>query len=155
MANANAYVATTSKASWATAQTVLQIASPSAKALEILRVNVSQETSTTSAAFGILLYRGGAAMTWTSPTSITPSKLNPSDGAASSTVTAWGTSASDGASPVNLIEDGWNVLSSPWIYLPVPEERIMISPSSWFCVKFLGTVPSATYDVNVIFRELG
>lgn len=154
MATANTYSATTSKTTFATAQTILQIAAPSAKALEIVRVSVDQETSTTSAQLGIQLYRGGAAMTWTSPVNVTPGKLNPSDAAAGATVTAWGTSASDGASPVVLYEDGFNVLSG-FLYLPVPEERIAIAGASWFNVKLLGTVPSATWAVTVIYREIG
>jgi hypothetical protein len=154
MASANTYVVTTSKASFATAQTIVQIATPSTKPIQIIRVSVSQEGYTTSSGLGVLLYKGGATMTWTSPTTVTPAKLNPSDAAASSTVTAWGTSASDGTSPTNLIEDGFNSLSS-YLYLPVPEERIVIPASSWFCVKLLGTVPSSTWDCNIVYQELG
>lgn len=149
------YTVSSSKTSWAQTSTWLQIATASGKPCAILKVKVTQETLTASGVLGIQIYRTANVITWTSPTTITASKLGPSSPTPGFVATAWGTSVTDGASPVVIEEDGWNQLGDGWQYIPVEKERLIVPASAYFCVKPLGTVTSGTWAVYVSLLEIG
>ena len=156
MAMPNTYAVSASFTPGAAANTVFQIATTAAKPIEIFRLEVTEQGSATSAQMGLTLNQvNGAASVWAT-SSPAPKKLNPSDNAASSTVTAYTSgTTTDGASPVVILQSGFNVLSG-YLYLPVPEERIIIPVSQWFTVKFVVAPPAATvFNINCVYRELG
>jgi len=141
-----------------TAITILQLKAVNC-AVEVIRAWVNQESSTVSAQTAIQLSRKtGTAAT---VTSLTPLLLEPSVGAALSvggTAATGRTATSEGTDGDVLIREGFNVLNG-WLYLPVPEERIVLSPASiatsTLGLKFPVAPPNVTYDYGIVFRELG
>lgn len=124
-------------------------------AIETVRAWVNQSTVTTSAQTRIQLLR----KTGTAPTvtSATPAPLSPGmqaskcvGGAAATGISASG----EGTDSTVYIEEGWNVVNG-WLYLPVPEERIMTGGSSanGIALKFPTAPASASYVSGQTFLE--
>jgi len=141
-----------------TAITILQIKAVSCS-LEIVRAWVNQESSTVSAQTAIQLNR--KITTAASVTSLTPLLLEPNGAAALAVggAAATGrTATAEGTDSDVLIREGFNVLNG-WLYLPVPEERIVLSPlsiaTSTLGLKFPVAPPNVTYDYGIVFREIG
>jgi hypothetical protein len=129
--------------------------------LEIIRVSVSQSSSTTSAMQRIQLNTQVTA--FPTLTSATPQKTSTGDG---NSVITGGTAGAAGTSGINasaegagtktvLYSDSFNILNG-WLWLPTPEERIVLpaGSSSGFGVH-LPAAPSSTggWNVVVVFRE--
>jgi len=136
---------------WTGAKTLLQIKAVS-KQLEIIRVEVTQVSSTTSAQTQVQLLRKTAAAT---VTSFTPLLMDPSFAAATAVggTAATGTNATaEGTDGDILFRSGFNILNG-FLWLPVPEERIKVPVNGFFAVKMPDAVTSGTYNVNVIFGE--
>ena len=156
-ANGNVYTFSRTGMSISTAITVLQLAAAAAKPVEILRAWASQQTSTTSVQAGITLVRKTGAATVTIAASTDIKKANPSDGTSSvqlGTALTGYTATVEGTDGDQLIVDGFNILSG-WLYLPVPEERIVVPGGGILGLKFLTTQTAATYSVGLTYRELG
>jgi hypothetical protein len=131
-----------------------------ASILEILEVRVAQQGVTVSQNLGILL--GQKASAFGTFTSATPSPLqvggnasgitgSTSVAAASAGVDA---SAEGGGAVTNILADSFNVLNG-WLYVPVPEARIMITPDLTFIVKIVGTPGTLTgWSASLTFREV-
>ncbi len=156
-ANGNVYTFSRQGMSVSTAITVLQLAAATAKPVEILRAWASQQTSTTSTQVGITLVRKTGAATVTAAVAADIKKANPSDSASSvqlGTALTGYTATAEGTDGDQLYVDGFNVLSG-WLYLPVPEERIVVAGGGIIGLKFLTTQAAATYNVGICYRELG
>ena len=134
--------------------TLLQIKAGTSNPLKILRAWVSQTASTTSTQLAVQLVRKSGAAT---VTSFTPLLLRPSDPAANA---AGGTSATgytatgEGTDGDLLIEDSFNILNG-WLYLPVPEERIVVPVSGMIGLKFPIAGGNNSFKCGIIFGELG
>lgn len=108
-----------------TAITIQQVTVPAATAAEFTRAWVNQSTITTSAQTRIQFLRKSTAATVTSQTpallsvSMQASKCVGGTGATGITATVEGTDAAV------YLEEGFNIVNG-WLYLPVPEERIML-----------------------------
>ena len=134
--------------------TLIQLKAGATVPLEILRANVAQHNSTTSAMQPVILVRKSAAAT---VTSFTPVKTDENDGAASAAggTSATGVNASaEGTDTDVVFNDAFNVLNG-WLYLPVPEERIKVLGAGIIGLKF-ADAPSTALSVRatVTFREL-
>ena len=129
--------------------------------LEILRVSVSQSSSATSAQQRIQL--NTQVTSFPTLVSATPVKTSTSD---SSSAITGGTSGAAGTSGINasaegagtktvLYPDVFNILNG-WLWLPTPEERIILpaSSSSGFGVH-LPVAPSSLtgWNVVIVYRE--
>lgn len=135
----------------------IQIAAPAAKPLEILRVEINQETSTTSGVTAVELVTSTATAPGSLGTTglVGPNNLNPSDNATgSSTVTSSGFSGALTGTQKVYEHMGFNVLNGA-LYLPVPEERLRVAGGAFFWVRLPVTAPSATYNISVTYTELG
>jgi len=133
---------------------------------EIIRMWVSQNANATSNQQGI---RWGfkASAYQSTMTSTTPAKLKSSDpvslisGAA--TIAA-GTAAvglstgTEGAGAVTVIgSDNFNVLNG-WLWVPTPNETIMLNSASAFCFTMqfpAAPVTTTNWTFGLTFRELG
>lgn len=138
------------------ARTLIQLQAGAASSIEILKVWVSQSNTTVSAQQRIQIHRKVTA--FSTVTSATPAPLGGGAAAdAQSGTTATGTNASaEGAGAETVLyADTFNVLNG-WLYVPVPEERIIVPPALYLGIKF-PTDPaiSTTYTCGVIFQELG
>lgn len=136
----------------ATAITIIQIKAGANKPLKIIEASISQSTVTTSAQMLAALIRKTAAAT---VTSFTPLKLSPNDpvadavgGAAATGITA----TAEGTDGGILHRKASNILNE-WLYLPVPEQRILVPAAGIIALKFLSTPTSATYAAHIIFEE--
>jgi hypothetical protein len=125
-----------------------------------LRVEVSQSGSSTSAMSRLVFSTRDTAGTLTT-TSITPANGGvlggPASGLAGNTSVIGGagriginSSADSGGTYANHWANAPNVLSG-YLYLPIPEERFIIPPSTVWCVRF-AAAPGTTTGWNILFE---
>ena len=131
-----------------------------ASKLEILRVTVSQQGTSTSQQLGIILAQKASA--FGTYTSATPSPLaigtvaSAITGSTSGAASSAGTDASaEGAGTVTpVLTEGFNNLNG-YLWVPTPEDRIMVGPDLAFIVKLRGTPTTLTgWNCVLTFREL-
>lgn len=131
-----------------------------ASMLDILRVTVGQDGTSTSQQLGVLLAQKASA--FGTYTSTTPSPLaigsvaSGITGSTSAAAASAGTDASaEGAGTVTtIISDSFNNLNG-YLWVPTPEERIVVGPDLAFIVKIRGTPTTLTgWNASVQFREL-
>lgn len=131
-----------------------------ASLLEVLRITVSQQGTSISQELGIILAQKASA--FGTYTSTTPSPLaigtvaSAIAGSTSGAASSAGTDASaEGAGAVTTIHaEGFNNLSG-FLWVPTPEERILIGPDLAFIVKLRGTPTTLTgWNAILTFQEL-
>lgn len=133
--------------------TIIQLATPATCIALIHRLEISQSASTTSAQVRTQIVRKSAAAT---VTSYTPLEMSPGGNAALSVggTSATGITASGEGTDTDIVFSAvWNALSG-YLYLPTPEERIVVPPSSFLGVKFPAN-PALTITAQLIFEEIG
>ncbi len=123
--------------------------------LRLLRAWCGQSNLTGSAMQTVQLVRKSVAAT---VTSFTPLQLDPGDAAALAVggTAATGTNASaEGTDSDLFYADSFNVLNG-WLWVPTPEERIIIAPSGIIGIK-LPDAPgsSMTTSAGFLFGEEG
>jgi len=142
------YVARFDAISISTARTMVQVNAPATAILEIIRMWVSF-SATTSLATEIGVKRVTTAGT---NTSFTPIKLHPADATSGATA---GVNATAEGTIGDVIWREFVNQQSGWVYLPVPEERIVVGPSGRIAL-YLPTAPAAvTVSAGIIWGELG
>lgn len=128
-----------------------------------LRVEVTQSGSTTSAQVRLLFSTRDTAGTLTT-TSVTPVNVSlggPISGLVGNTSVIGGTariginsSADSGGAYTNHFAAAFNVLNG-YMYLPVPEERLVIPASTVWCVRFAAAPASTTgWDILLVYKEV-
>ena len=128
--------------------------------LEVLRITVDQQGTSTSQQLGIILGQKASAFgTYTSttpaPTSI-GSVVSAIAGSTTGAAASSGTDASaEGAGAVTTMGSfGFNNLNG-FLWVPTPEERIWIGPDLAFIVKLRGTPTTLTgWNAVLTFSEL-
>lgn len=142
----------------ATAITILQIKAGTNSPCEILRAWVSQHLSTTSAQAQISFIRKSTAATVTAAiVGTTLYKRSPNAGTPDVILSTSGTgltATAEGTNTDEIYPDSFNVLNG-WLYLPVPEERILIPISGNLGLTFMVAPASHTFTAGITFRELG
>lgn len=128
--------------------------------LELIRVSVSQQGTTTSQQLGIILAQKVSA--FGTYTATTPSPLvigtvaSAITGATDGTAGTAGTDATaEGGGTVTTVDtDGFNNLNG-YLWVPTPEDRIRLGPDLAFIVKLRGS-PTTTsgWNAKLTFREL-
>ncbi len=142
------YIARMDAVSVSAARTLVQINNAATTTLEIIRMVITAST-TTSAALDVLVKRVTTAGTGTSFTAI---ELRPIDSAFGGTCTTNHTA--EGTAGDTILREYFNALNG-WLYLPVPEERIVIPPSERFALAF-GAAPAATtFSAAITFGTRG
>lgn len=155
-ASSGAYNLVRTSTTTSTAITVNVVWVPVTTATETTRAWVNQSTVTTSAQTRIQLLR----KTGTAPTvsSQNPALVGPPGTQASKCVggvAATGITASaEGTDGTVYVEEGFNIVNG-WLYLPVPEERVMIlgSTASGIALKFPTAPTSAGYVSGIEWLE--
>lgn len=132
--------------------------------IAINRVEISQSGSTTSAQCRAELFKRDTAGTLT-VTSATPAPIAPVGGSASgiagNTALAGGaarcgvnSSADSGGAYVSLRQFNFNNLNG-YLWIPTPEERIIVPPAMIFGVRFIAAPGTTTgWTIAVDFEEL-
>lgn len=135
-------------------------ASTRASVLEVLGVRVGQQGVTTNQQLGILIAQKVSA--FGTYTAATPAPLTVGgaasgiSGSTSGAAAGAGVDASaEGAGTVtNIIADSFSCLNG-WLWVPTPEERILIQPDQAVIVKLVGTPGTLTgWSANLTFREI-
>ena len=145
------YTATTEIAAVAAAQTLLTVAAPADAVVVILRAYMSQEDLTASEMLRAQLQRASADGTGTG---VTAEQHEVGDAAFGGTVLE-DHSVEPTFTGIPLENEEWNVLNG-WIWVPMPEDRVELSPSGIIGLR-LDTAPSAGTIIaaGITFGEIG
>jgi|SRR5262245_4213495 len=131
--------------------------------LQVIRVEVTQSGTGISAQVRLLFSTRDTAGTLTT-TTVTPTNTalgGPASGLAGNTSVIGGagriginSSADSGGTYTNHFPNSPNQLNG-YLWLPVPEERLLIPPSTVWCVRF-ATAPTSTsgWNVHCAYEEL-
>lgn len=131
-----------------------------ASLLEIIRFTVSQRGTSTSQQLGIRW--GQKASAFGTFTSTTPTPLlvgtvaSAITGSTTNAASSAGTDASaNGAGTLTVMgSDAFNNLNG-YLWIPTPEERIMVGPDLTFLIQLQGTPTTLTgWNATLVFREL-
>ena len=131
-----------------------------ASLLEILRVEVQQQGTSTSQQLGVILAQKASAFgtyvsATPSPTAI-GTVASAIAGSTTNAASSCGVNASaEGAGTVtNITTAGFNNLNG-YLWVPTPEERIWVGPDLTFIVKLRGTPTTLTnWNAVLTFQEL-
>lgn len=132
--------------------TIVQLVAGSSSVLTILRAWCSQSNLTSSTQQTIEIVRKSVAAT---VTAFTPLLLDPGD-AASNMAAGTGTNATVEGTDTNVVyRDNFNILNG-WLWIPVPEERIIVPPSGIIALKFPAAPGAAiTVSAGFLVGEIG
>lgn len=128
--------------------------------LVVTRCAVSQQGTSTAQQLGIQIGQKASAFgTYTSmapsPHAIGGVASAIAGGTAGAAATSGVNASAEGAGTVSdIFSDGFNNLAG-WLYVPTPEERILIQPDQAFILKLRGTPTTLTgWNAYVTFIEL-
>ncbi len=155
MAQGHYYVVNSGPVACSVAATLIQIVASSTVPLELIEARVSETVSVTSTKVRIQINRKTVAAG--AMTAFTPLLVNAVDSAAAAAggpalTAVYLASQTEGTDSDILVQDTFNILS-PWLYLPVPEQRIIVPPSGIICLKIPVGV-AGTYESSIVFREI-
>lgn len=155
MSNGLRYIASIDGISISAICDIFYLKPPSDAAIVIHEIRLTQETSETSEQLPIKVFRT-ATDNSANGTANTPAPLHVGFPACGSTVRTNLTGASLATETTQLGTQGENVLSG-WQWLPVPEDRIVVSPGGNGFVIKLKTAPGAALTISgyMIFEEIG
>jgi hypothetical protein len=131
-----------------------------ASSLEILRMTVSQQTTETSEQNGVRW--GLKASAFGTYTSTTPAPVaigtvaSAITGSTTNAASSCGTDASaNGAGTLTVLgQEGFNNLNG-WLWVPTPEERIIIGPDLSFVLQLQGTPATLSgWNATLTFQEM-
>lgn len=135
-----------------TAVPFAQLATPATTGIELLAIELGQETSETSQQEVLQLNRRTTASTL--PTSTTPLKTDPNDQASkltgSTTTNATGIASASGTTGDIFILPSFNALNS---FFWRPPAIFLIPPSSFCCLEFKNAPAANTWSGGIWFRE--
>lgn len=155
-ANSGTYNLVRSAVATSTAITIEVVWVPVTTAIEVTRAWVNQSSVTTSSQTRIqLLRKTGTAPTVTSQTpAVAGTPGSQASKCVGGTAASGITATAEGTDGTVWIEEGFNVVNG-WLYLPVPEERIMNlgSTASGVALKFPSAPLSATYASGIEWLE--
>jgi|SRR5712691_329802 len=130
--------------------TLVQIKAGASSLVKIVRAWCSQSNITTSGMQRIQIVRKSAAAT---VTSFTPLLINCSDDVAAKAVggtSSTGTNASAEGTDTDVdYPDAFNLLNG-WLWIPTPEERIIVPPAGFIALK-LPAAPAASTTISAGF----
>jgi hypothetical protein len=138
------------------AKTLAYITAPSNKVVEILSASVTNADNETNEQLEIGWSKISTLGTPTG-TTITPTKMEQGDQAASSTVKGNVTGSEPTYASAPSIEVGREGVPSlgGWRYAPVPEERLVIAGGDSWGLYNYNSITALKASVRIVFREIG
>lgn len=133
-----------------TAITALEVTAPATAILKVYRCWMEQSSVATSTTTRIRLLRKTGTITGTG----SPPTPTPVDASAASGATVKWVATVEGTDGNVLIEEAFNYLNG-WVWLPVPEERIIVPPSGIIALKFPAAPTSAVWTFGMDYEEIG
>ena len=134
----------------ATAITIIQVIASATKPLVLVRAWVEESASATAAQAAVEIVRKSAA--GTSTAAVTPVPQRPSQGTASFTAGHIGTA--EGTVTDTIIQEGFNVVNG-WLYLPTPDEQIVVPSAGILAVRFAAAPATQTWRYGMTVVEIG
>lgn len=152
------YSATFSSVAVTAQQDFFEYTAPSDAIAIIHSVELTQSTDVGDAAaegLAVLIKRGATSSGTGGTQAATPAPLEFGFAAAGGVLDLNNTTKASGGTIVTLLSSNW-IIQSPWLWLPTPETRIVLSPSQRLTVE-LGTTPadSITCSGTMLFEEIG
>jgi hypothetical protein len=133
----------------------VQLSTPATTGVELIELYLGQETSETSEQLCVSIQRRSTASTL--PTATTSVPISSNDPASlltgSTTTNAQGIATVTGTAGNVLTRLTFNALNN-LIWVPVPEARISMAPSSFLTLQFIASPATGTWSGHLIFREL-
>lgn len=127
--------------------------------LEVVRVTVSQQGTSTAQQLGVIIGRKVTAFGTYTSTTPTPHVIGAAasgitGGTAGAAATAGTDASAEGAGAVTTVHtEGFNNLSG-YLWVPTPEERIMVGPDQAVIVKLRGTPTTLTgWNATLTYLE--
>lgn len=137
-------------ATHSTAITILQARAHATRPLVLLRLWLdSAATTTASASIQILRQTSNGTMTTLSPG---PLGMRPNEPTAG--FTAAHTATAEPTAGDVLIHESFNVVNG-YLYLPTPDEQIVIPAAGWLGLKFSVAPASQTWIYGMVLAEIG
>lgn len=129
-------------------QDLFELNVPSASLVVVHCVELSQSTEVGDAAEeGVnLLFKRGATTSGSGGSTVTPAALESGSVAYGGTVEANNTTKATSGTIATLRADNWNI-RAPYLWLPPPELRIPLAPSTRFTVE-LATTPADSITMS-------
>lgn len=144
------YSVNTGNQTISTAITILEVTAPSTAVLIIYRAWCFANTTTAGAARLQLLRKTGTITGTATPP--TPVAL---DASATTGVTVKWKATAEGTDGNVIYESGFRLDGGEWLYLPVPEERVIVPPSGIIALKFPAAPTSSAFSYGLIWEEVG
>ena len=144
-------------------QDLFEIVAPSTKAIEILSVRLGQSSDAGDAAGGaahrpaffLVEFSRAFTVSRSVGSAVTPTPLEKGLAAAGATVEANNTTVANTGTTNTPLADTFNVQVG-YQYVPVPEERIFLSPSERLVIRLPAAPADAlTMSGTLVFREIG
>ena len=151
------YSAVFSSVAVTAAQDFFEITAPSDAVVMLHSVELTQSTEVGDAQEeGVaILFKRGATSSGSGGSAPTPQPTQFGFAAAGSTVEVNNTTPASGGTITTLVSSNWNV-RSPYLWLPTPECRIVLSPSQRLVVATPTTVAdSITMSGTMFWEEIG
>lgn len=132
-----------------------QIATASNCAVEILRIEIGQEDSTTSQQEMIQFVRRTTNSTLPNVAERVPmSPQHPITQLAGTSITnAIGVATGTGSYGASVMRWCFNVLNG-LLYVPIPEERPILPPSTFHVLEFGASPAANTWSGHIVYREM-
>ncbi len=152
------FTATFSAIAVSAAQDVFEIVAPADSKIAIREVRLGQYSDAGDAAAEMLsvLIIKGYTTSGSGGASVTAAPVQGHTGALTSTATVERnntTIAADGTAVV-MVADAFNVQSG-WIYIPAPEERIVVPVSGRLVVRITAPADAVTMNGTLVFEQVG
>ena len=132
-----------------------QLATPSATAVEIIRIEMGSEDIGASNVECLQLTR--RLRNSTIPNVSERTSLNPNDPAtqmaATSITNAQGVATAEGSYTGSMMRWCFNTLAG-FLYLPTPDERPVMAPSNFYVLQFVSSPVASTWSGTVVVREI-
>jgi hypothetical protein len=152
------YAATFSDIAVSAIQDVFELNAPSDAVVVLHAVYLSQHTDTgdtNEEQLELQITSGHTTSGSGGATISSPPPMELGDAAFGGTVERNNTTQASGGTIVVHHAESWNT-RTPFVYLPTPEMRKVLSPSARLCVELIAA-PSASIDMNgtIVFEEIG
>lgn len=139
-------------------QDLFEITSPADAITMIHEIRLSQSTEvgdTMEEGLSILFKRGATATGTGGSQAVVPTPMQINNTAYGGVCDTNNTAKASGGTIVTLLAENWNI-RMPYLYLPTPECRMIVAPSTRFTVE-LATTPadSITLSGTVMLEEIG
>jgi|GEM_PF-6743095 len=133
-----------------------ELAAVAGHAFDVISLEISQETTTTSGVWAATIgYSTAAATVWTTSTITLKDAEDMTNNTANTTGKAYSSGTStDGTGATVRRRTGLNSLGTPYLWIPQELERLKVASGHFLFVKFVVAPPaSVAFNINIAILE--